>query len=135
MIIAIDGPAASGKGTLARRLAERLGCALLDTGRITSYNVCYTKLLRAAFAGGEDAAGSEVAGDLGGRFFDELGDEGDFATAEARLLVHHVVEAGVEAALVQLFTEVAAAQKGAHEEAVDQDGRGQLGEAGVAARA
>jgi len=32
MIIAIDGPAAAGKGTLARRLAEHFGLALLDTG-------------------------------------------------------------------------------------------------------
>ena len=32
MIIAIDGPAASGKGTLARRLATRFGLAFLDTG-------------------------------------------------------------------------------------------------------
>lgn len=32
MIIAIDGPAASGKGTLARRLANELGYAYLDTG-------------------------------------------------------------------------------------------------------
>lgn len=30
--IAIDGPAASGKGTLARRVAERLGFDWLDTG-------------------------------------------------------------------------------------------------------
>ncbi len=32
MIIAIDGPAASGKGTLARRLAAHLGLVYLDTG-------------------------------------------------------------------------------------------------------
>jgi len=32
MIIAIDGPAASGKGTLAKRLAQHLGYACLDTG-------------------------------------------------------------------------------------------------------
>ena len=32
MIIAIDGPAASGKGTLARRLAEHYGLPHLDTG-------------------------------------------------------------------------------------------------------
>jgi len=31
-IIAIDGPAAAGKGTLARRLASRLGLPYLDTG-------------------------------------------------------------------------------------------------------
>ena len=33
-VVAIDGPAASGKGTLARRLAERFGFAHLDTGRL-----------------------------------------------------------------------------------------------------
>ena len=32
MIIAVDGPAASGKGTLARRLAEHFGLPHLDTG-------------------------------------------------------------------------------------------------------
>jgi CMP/dCMP kinase len=32
MIIAIDGPAASGKGTLAKRIAAHLGLACLDTG-------------------------------------------------------------------------------------------------------
>jgi len=32
LTIAIDGPAASGKGTLARRLAQRYGLAHLDTG-------------------------------------------------------------------------------------------------------
>jgi len=34
VIIAIDGPAASGKGTLARRLATRFGLAFLDTGAL-----------------------------------------------------------------------------------------------------
>src|SRR5215213_4337729 len=33
-IVAIDGPAASGKGTLARRLGERFGLAHLDTGKL-----------------------------------------------------------------------------------------------------
>ncbi|WP_170294819.1 (d)CMP kinase [Roseospira navarrensis] len=32
MTIAVDGPAAAGKGTLARTLADRLGLAYLDTG-------------------------------------------------------------------------------------------------------
>lgn len=32
MIVAIDGPAASGKSTVARRLAERFGLEYLDTG-------------------------------------------------------------------------------------------------------
>ncbi len=34
MVIAIDGPAASGKGTLARKLAAELGFAYLDTGAL-----------------------------------------------------------------------------------------------------
>ena len=32
VVIAVDGPAASGKGTLARRIAAELGYAYLDTG-------------------------------------------------------------------------------------------------------
>ncbi len=34
MIIAVDGPAASGKGTIARALAAHFGLPWLDTGRI-----------------------------------------------------------------------------------------------------
>ncbi len=33
-VVAIDGPAAAGKGTLARRLAERFALAHLDTGKL-----------------------------------------------------------------------------------------------------
>ncbi len=33
-VVAIDGPAGAGKSTVARRLAERLGFVLLDTGAI-----------------------------------------------------------------------------------------------------
>lgn len=50
MIIAIDGPAAAGKGTLARMLAAHLGYAYLDTGAI--YRAVALKLLRA----GDDPA-------------------------------------------------------------------------------
>ena len=32
LVITIDGPAASGKSTVARLLAERLGVSFLDTG-------------------------------------------------------------------------------------------------------
>lgn len=38
LIIAIDGPAASGKSTSARRLAQRLGYVYLDTGAM--YRAC-----------------------------------------------------------------------------------------------
>lgn len=45
MIIAIDGPAAAGKGTLARRLAEHLNLAYLDTGLL--YRAVGKKVLNA----------------------------------------------------------------------------------------
>lgn len=48
MIIAIDGPAAAGKGTLARRVAAHLGYAYLDTGAI--YRAVALKLLKAGDA-------------------------------------------------------------------------------------
>jgi cytidylate kinase len=53
MIIAIDGPAAAGKGTLARHLAAELGFAHLDTGRI--YRAVAAKVL-AAGGSSQDAA-------------------------------------------------------------------------------
>lgn len=44
LIIAIDGPAAAGKGTLARRIAAQLSLAYLDTGLI--YRAVGMKALR-----------------------------------------------------------------------------------------
>lgn len=43
LVIAIDGPAASGKGTLARKVAHALGVAYLDTGSL--YRAVAWKLL------------------------------------------------------------------------------------------
>ena len=40
LVIAIDGPAASGKGTLARRLAEHYGLPHLDTGLLYRAVAC-----------------------------------------------------------------------------------------------
>lgn len=45
MIIAIDGPAAAGKGTLAKRLAQEFNFALLDTGAL--YRIVGLSLLKA----------------------------------------------------------------------------------------
>lgn len=47
MIIAIDGPAASGKGTLAKRIADHLGLPCLDTGLI--YRAVARDVERAGF--------------------------------------------------------------------------------------
>jgi cytidylate kinase len=57
MIIAIDGPAAAGKGTLARRLADRFGLNYLDTGAL--YRAVGVAVLR---AGGDPADPEAAAG-------------------------------------------------------------------------
>ncbi|MBO1324553.1 cytidylate kinase [Acetobacter sp. TBRC 12305] len=49
-VIAVDGPAAAGKGTLARRLAEALGLPYLDTGLL------YRAVGRIALDAGRDPA-------------------------------------------------------------------------------
>jgi cytidylate kinase len=45
-VVAIDGPSGVGKSTVARRLAERLGVAYLDSGAL--YRAVALKVLRAA---------------------------------------------------------------------------------------
>jgi cytidylate kinase len=61
-IIAIDGPAAAGKGTLARRLAAELGFDYLDTGLI--YRAVGMNVERAGFDPADEARAGEAARDL-----------------------------------------------------------------------
>src|ERR1700755_297325 len=56
MIIAIDGPAASGKGTLAKRLAAHYGYRHLDTG------VIYRAVAHALICAGDDLRDEARAG-------------------------------------------------------------------------
>ncbi|MBP0579815.1 (d)CMP kinase [Labrys sp. LIt4] len=58
MIIAIDGPAASGKGTLAKRLAAHLGLPHLDTGLL------YRAVGRAAIDGGIDLEDADATAEI-----------------------------------------------------------------------
>ncbi|OCC02525.1 cytidylate kinase [Labrys sp. WJW] len=58
MIIAIDGPAASGKGTLAKRLAAHLGLPHLDTGLL------YRAVGRAAIDGGLDLEDADATAEI-----------------------------------------------------------------------
>ena len=60
LVIAVDGPAAAGKGTLGRRLAARYGLRYLDTGSL--YRAAALRLLR---AGGDPARESEAAAAAG----------------------------------------------------------------------
>lgn len=59
LTIAIDGPAASGKGTLARRLAEALGLKYLDTGSL--YRAVGMKLLYSNQSPEDEQAALEAA--------------------------------------------------------------------------
>ncbi|MBT3360525.1 MAG: (d)CMP kinase [Rhodospirillales bacterium] len=69
MIIAIDGPAASGKGTLAHRIAEHLDLALLDTGLL--YRAVGLKTIRGGAAPDDMEAATKAAETLD---FSELSD-------------------------------------------------------------
>lgn len=62
MIIAIDGPAGAGKGTLARRLAEALDYAYLDTGSI--YRAVGARLLDAGASASDRQAALDAARNL-----------------------------------------------------------------------
>ena len=59
MIIAIDGPAAAGKGTLASRLARHFGLPYLDTGLL--YRAVGRKILEHGLDPGDAAAAGMVA--------------------------------------------------------------------------
>jgi len=58
-VIAIDGPAGSGKSTIARAVAERLGLARLDTGAM--YRAVTLLALRDGIDLGDEEAAAELA--------------------------------------------------------------------------
>jgi len=69
LVIAIDGPAASGKGTLARRLAAHYGLAHLDTGSL--YRAVAWLMLERGDALDDEAAAVAAARDVAGVALDE----------------------------------------------------------------
>ncbi|AWN44645.1 (d)CMP kinase [Methylobacterium durans] len=62
MVIAIDGPAASGKGTLAKRLADHYGLPHLDTGLL--YRAVAMAMLDAGLSLEDEAAAARAAASL-----------------------------------------------------------------------
>lgn len=62
MIIVIDGPAASGKGTLARRLAAHLKLPHLDTGLL--YRAVGERMLREGISLDDVAAAARIAASI-----------------------------------------------------------------------
>ncbi len=108
LVIAIDGPAASGKGTLARRLAERYGLPHLDTGSL------YRAVGRDVLAAGGDPANSAAAAaaalalDAASLHDPRLRDE-DVGRASSQVAVHP----GVRAALLAFQQRFASQPSGA----------------------
>jgi cytidylate kinase len=65
-VLTIDGPSGSGKGTISRRVAERLGWHLLDSGAL--YRLVALAGLRAGLAPGDEAGHAGLAGAMQVRF-------------------------------------------------------------------
>ena len=75
-VITIDGPTASGKGTVAARVADRLGYHLLDSGAL--YRLTALSAMRAGIALDDEHAVAQLAEYLPARFSNGgifLGDE------------------------------------------------------------
>lgn len=102
-VIAVDGPAASGKGALSRRLAKHFGLAYLDTGLL--YRATGRKLLESGVDPADAAVAADVARDLR---LDELDSDTlrDDDTAKAAGIV--AAHPGVRTALIDVQRRFAA---------------------------
>jgi len=65
-VIAIDGPTASGKGTVAQRVAAALGWHYLDSGAL--YRLVALRALEAGVDAGDEAALARIAAELRPQF-------------------------------------------------------------------
>src|SRR5262249_7090467 len=108
MIIAIDGPAASGKGTIAKRLAARYGLRHLDTGLI--YRAVAKALIDDGASLDDYARAAAAAEALDPTSFDERALK-NHAISEAASRISAVP--GVRAALVRFQRDFAALPPGA----------------------
>jgi CMP/dCMP kinase len=108
MIIAIDGPAASGKGTLGKRLASHYGLAHLDTGLI--YRAVAKALIDAGQSPGDVKAAAAAAKALDPSHFDEVALKAH-SISEAASIVSAIPE--VRHALLAFQREFAARPPGA----------------------
>jgi CMP/dCMP kinase len=108
MIIAIDGPAASGKGTLGKRLAAHYGLRHLDTGLL--YRAVARAVLDAGHKLDDPGCAATAARTLDPARFDEAALK-SHAAGEAASVVSAIPE--VRAALVRLQQDFAATPPGA----------------------
>ncbi|WEK41376.1 MAG: (d)CMP kinase [Candidatus Brevundimonas colombiensis] len=109
LIIAVDGPAASGKGTIAARLARTYGLPHLDTGLL--YRAVGTRVLEGGGSLDDEAAATQAARDLDAA---GLSDDTRLTTGEAGEAASRVAGfSGVRAALLELQQGFAAQAGGA----------------------
>jgi cytidylate kinase len=108
LTIAIDGPAASGKGTLAKRIAAHYGLACLDTGLL--YRAVGRDVLEAGRSLEDEMAAAAAARALDPETLDDPGlrlpDMGDAASVVARFT-------SVRAALLDFQRDFASQEPGA----------------------
>lgn len=108
MIIAIDGPAASGKGTLSKKLAAHYGFRHLDTGLL--YRAVAKALLDSGHKPGDEARAITAAKAIDPARFDEVALK-RYEIGEAASVVSAIP--GVRAALFNFQQEFAAPPPGA----------------------
>ena len=108
MIVAIDGPAASGKGMLAKRIADHLGVPYLDTGLL--YRAVARDVRRCGQALEDAAAAEKAARILDSASLDDPNLRG-YGIGEAASIVGRIPE--VRAALLKLQQDFAAQPGGA----------------------
>lgn len=117
VVIAVDGAAASGKGTLGRRLARHFGYAHLDTGLL--YRATGLALIRAGKSPADEMAAIKAAKGVDPGALEAPALRGD-AVAEAASAVAAIP--GVRAALLDFQRQFAAVPPGGRPGAV-LDGR------------
>lgn len=115
MIIAVDGPAASGKGTLARRLATHFDYAYLDTGAL--YRAVGVHVLSTGGDPADDAAALTAAQQL---------DMTSLNNAQTRAALR-TAEAGIAASLVAAKPQVRACILQAQRDFADNPPEGKAG--------
>lgn len=115
MIIAVDGPAASGKGTLARRLATHFDYAYLDTGAL--YRAVGVHVLSTGGDPADDAAALSAAQQL---------DMTSLNNAQTRAALR-TAEAGIAASLVAAKPQVRACILQAQRDFADNPPEGKAG--------
>jgi CMP/dCMP kinase len=108
MIIAVDGPSAAGKGTVARAIAAKLGYHFLDTG--TLYRRVGLAMLQGGFSGDDEAAAVRIAKSLNPGSGDEAALRNEQVAAMASKVA---VIPEVRAALLDFQRQFAARKPGA----------------------